>query len=117
MLKSHQGNDVTGGGQVLRRVALDREVGEILRVLLLQVEWTIRVWCNGIAQVTNRSVIAGNVPSAPPVLERRPMVDPFKKCSRNKRRAVHRGIYGRDHQTVRRTVTIQALRKAPFETR
>src|SRR5215469_16620003 len=65
----------------------------------------------------DRTMRSGDIPTAPPILQWRPVIDTFEECAGHKRRAVSLRIYRRHHHPVRRPVAIQTFAEAPLEAR
>src|SRR4029453_7321604 len=66
---------------MLRDVELSVEHSEVLRAVLLQHEWAIRIGRNSVSHVLLRTVRAGDVPAAPAFLEGRSMIHRGEKRS------------------------------------
>src|SRR5262249_22913976 len=99
------------------RIDLCRKTCQVLSPFLFEIEWTIRIRRDRIAEVMHRSMGPRHIPSTPTILERRTMIDAFEEGARYKRCPISRRIYGRHNQPTCRSMAIEAFTEAPLEPR
>src|SRR5262249_49514045 len=117
MLERHESNDIARGCEVLRHINLRRKARQILSAILFKVERTIGIGGDRIAEMMDAPMSPGDVLSAPPIFERRPMINTLEEGARHKWRPIRRRINGRNNQAAGGTMAIQTFTETALESR